>query len=442
MALSRILYYNFKLNRNIHKDRDYIEKLREKKFRKLLKYSFRHSEFYRKYYQQHGIHPGDLDTIKINALPVIDKHIMMANFDELLIPPEITRAKVENFLESSPEPSKSLYNKYRVLHTSGTTGEIGYFIYNQAEWDFIKAISLRIFPHFKIKPHSYVYIGAVDGHYAGISLFLSPVNSLEGFIYKDYLVLDINTPLKNYIGALNKLDPDVITGYPTGIGMLADMQEAGKLYIKPETVIYGGEPLSYELEKRIKEIWGCEIINYYAASESLILGVERKDIDGFYLFDDVNYIEFRDDHILLTNLYNYTQPLIRYKMDDILIRKEKGGTWPFTKIERVIGRQEEVIWLKNDSGNIDFIHPIVIVELYVKGLEKYQFIQTGDDSFTFKSVISPQFDENEVVQKIDARLHEILKKKKMLNVDYHIIVVKDIPPDPESGKFNLIRKRK
>lgn len=440
MALSRILYYNFKLNRNVHRDRRAILRQREIKFRRLLKYAFHHSDFYREYYSDHGIYSKTLENIDINNLPVIDKKVMMDHFDDLVVPGELTKERVEDFLESFPAPDTALYNKYRVIHTSGTTGEVGYFLYNRREWDFIKAIALRIFPHFGLKPKSYVFIGAVDGHYAGVCLFLSPLHSPEAFVYRDYLVLDINYPLEQYTDALNRLNPDVITGYPTGIRMLAELQKYGKLFVSPQAVVCGGEPITPETEEIIYEVWECELINYYAASESLILGVERKDLKGFYLFDDVNYIEFRDDHMLLTNLYNYTQPLIRYRMNDILVPRGEGGIWPFTKIKHIIGRQEELLWFINQRGDFDFIHPIVIVEFYVRGLEKYQIIRTGNTSFIFKAVISQQFRRDEVIKKIDGRLREILKKKEMLNLDYRIEVVSDIANDPKTGKYNLIRE--
>jgi len=440
MALPRILYYNYKLNRNVHKERHTILKQREKRLRRLLKHAFHHSDFYGKYYADHGISSADLEHMDINHFPVIDKKLMMDHFDEFVVPGELTRDRVEDFLESYPAPDTALNNKYRVIHTSGTSGEVGYFLYNNREWDFIKAISLRIFPHFGLKSKNYIFIGAADGHYAGVSLFLSPLHSPEAFVYREYLVLDINYPVDQYIDKVNRVNPDVVTGYSTGIGMLAELQKSGKLSVSPKAVVCGGEPITPETKELIHDTWECELINYYAASESLIMGVERMDLEGFYLFDDVNYIEFRDDHILLTNLYNYTQPLIRYRMNDVLVPEGEGGIWPFTRIKHVIGRQEELLWFVNQNGKFDFIHPIVIVEFYVRGLEKYQVIKKGNTSFTFKAVISQQFDKDQVVKKIDKRLREILQKKKMLNVDYRVEVVSDIPRDMKTGKYNLIRE--
>ena len=49
MALPRILYYNFKLNRNVNKERHTILKQREKSLRRLLKHAFHHSDFYGKF---------------------------------------------------------------------------------------------------------------------------------------------------------------------------------------------------------------------------------------------------------------------------------------------------------------------------------------------------------------------------------------------------------
>lgn len=439
MSLSRILYYNVRLNRNLNKDRASILKQRDAAFRKILRYAFRHSDFYRTYYADHGIELEDLEDIDPAQVPSVDKETVMDHFDDLVVPGELTRARVEGFLESSPAPETTLDGAYHVLHTSGTTGSIGYFVYGRREWDFVKAVSLRIFPRFGLKPKSYVYVGVADGHYAGVSLFLSPLQSPEGFFYRDYVVVDMSYPLERYLDVLNSVDPDVITGYPSGVGMLADLQKSGKLALSPRVVVTGGEPILRGTEELIRGTWGCDLINYYAASESLTLGVERADVDGFYLFDDVNYIEFRDDHILLTNLYNYTQPLIRYRLNDVLVPAGPGDLWPFTRIERVIGRQEELLWFLNERGVFDFIHPIAIVEFYVKGLEKYQVIQTGNASFTFRAVVSSQFSREHVVAKIDERWREILQKKEMANLRYRIEVVGDIASDPETGKYRLIR---
>ena len=57
----------------------------------------------------------------------------------------------------------------------------------------------------------------------------------------------------------------------------------------------------------------CIRDSIYGASESLALGVETSHAEGMYLFDDLNYIEVENGAMYLTSLYNYVQPLIRYR---------------------------------------------------------------------------------------------------------------------------------
>jgi len=415
--------------------------LRENMFRRLLKYAFHHSPFYRQYYFDHGIKPEDLNNLAISDLPAVDKKIIKDNFNEVVVPGGLTKERVEDFLEKYPSPEAALDNKYRVIHSSGSTGEVGYYLYGPREWDFVKAITLRTFPHFSLKPKKYVFVGATDGHYAGVSLFKSPVNTTEEFFYRDNIVLDINDPLEKYADELNRINPDVITGYPNGIALLAKFQKEGKLSVDPKIVVCGGEPTTPQAAEMIKNTWNCELINNYATSESLVVGVGRPGLKGFYLFDDANYIEFMNDHILLTNLYNYTQPLIRYRLNDVLVPEGEGGVWPFTRIKNIIGRQEELLWFPNQAGEFDFIHPIVIAEIYVRGVDKYQVVKTGRSSFIFKAVINSQFNRQEVVKKIEERLGEILQKKEMANVEYRVEPVNDLEKDPKSGKFKLITQK-
>lgn len=440
MALPRILYYKFLLDRNLKKTRRQILKLRERKFRRLLPYVYNNSKFYREYYSGYGIKEKDLQEIEIDELPVIDKKMMMDNFNDLVTVDDISRTRIEAFLQDSSGPATELADKYRIIHTSGSSGVIGYFIYGPREWDFIKAISLRIFPNFGLRKKRYAFIGAADGHYAGISLFLSPLNSLEEWFYDDYLVMDINQPLEKYAKRLTELKPHNLTGYPSALRMLAEMQSEGEINIKPQRIVCGGEPLVAADREYIEKTWGINPVNYYAASESLMLGVDSSgEGDGLYLFDDANYIEIEEDKYYLTNLYNYTQPLIRYEMNDLLLpARRENEDWPFTRIEEVGGRREETLWFKDNEGRWEFIHPIVIVELYVRGLKQYQIVQHDAESFIFRAVIKQGASRDRVVADIESRLDDILGQKNLDNVSYRVETVPRIDSNSESGKFKLI----
>ena len=90
--------------------------------------------------------------------------------------------------------------------------------------------------------------------------------------------------------------------------------------------------------------------------------------------EDNMIFEFNSSGTAITNLYNYTMPLIRYQMSDQLVPiSDITKTLPFTKVQEVVGRNENVPLFINDNGVEDFISPIILVELYVKHLKQFQF---------------------------------------------------------------------
>ena len=87
-----------------------------------------------------------------------------------------------------------------------------------------------------------------------------------------------------------------------------------------------------------------------------------------------------------------------------------------------------------------FIHPIIFVELYIRGLNKYQVIQTGETSFVFKAVIKKGSKNEDVMVKIKEELTKILQSKNLQNVNFRIKKVKNIEGAGTAGKFKLIKK--
>ncbi len=72
-------------------------------------------------------------------------------------------------------------------------------------------------------------------------------------------------------------------------------------------------------------------------------------------------------HAILTNLYNYVLPLIRYRMEDVLCmdRNPVNKKLPFEVIDGIEGRTEDFLQFNTGGTNIA-IHPIVFVEFHVQ----------------------------------------------------------------------------
>ena len=81
-----------------------VQELSRQRFTSLLENTYHNSTFYRDLYSSHGISPKDLKDIIPTDLPIIDKAMVMDNFDSLITDPSITRKSVEQFLNKDKNP--------------------------------------------------------------------------------------------------------------------------------------------------------------------------------------------------------------------------------------------------------------------------------------------------------------------------------------------------
>ena len=61
------------LRNNQKKSRDEILKLQDKKFRKILKFVYKKSSFYKNLYESKNINEKDLNEINIEDLPIVER---------------------------------------------------------------------------------------------------------------------------------------------------------------------------------------------------------------------------------------------------------------------------------------------------------------------------------------------------------------------------------
>jgi phenylacetate-CoA ligase len=448
MSIFGLLYKMHHMKKSERLSAQEIKLLREKRLGDLLNHVLAKSKFYRRYYQEHGITIDKVDKVTLRDIPLTDKKIMMEHYDDLVCDPTLKREDLEKFISDPCNRGKKYRNSYQVIHTSGSSGAIGLFVYGANDWDWLRALTVTRVSKTEVnlfRKTRLAFIGATDGHYAGISLTKDAPRLLF-----DFLPLSVNSPLLEINQKINEFQPDALSGYASGVHLLAEEQISGKVNIRPKRVMCSADPLTSKMRQTIKQAFGIEPINFYGASESIGLAAECDTHGGFHLFDDWHCFEIVDENLeyvepgkpgrlLLTNLYNYTQPLIRYQLQDEIILEEKPCECgcPFPLIKNIAGRQEEFLWFEKPDGTKEYIHPIVIVEFFVPGLEKLQVIQTGENQLSMKVIIHGS--GKEVLSAIDGRMKEILKGKKLEEVvSFDVEVVKKIENDPKTGKFKLI----
>ncbi len=359
----KFLYNFLKLESNAKKSPQAIKNIQEKKLRRLLLYTYNHSKYYKELYDKAGISKKDLKTIPINKLPSINKKTFMKNFDNILTTDEITQQTLRKFDTQQTLKNDILKKKYHIIHSSGSTGKPCYFVYDKKSWDIIllgiirgalwgmskKEICRLLKKHPKI-----LYVAATDGRYAGAMSICDGVKNIKA----SFESIDINSSLANWIKKINTYHPDILIGYPSALKIIGESKNRGEININLTRVISCGEPLGNNLREFLENTFNTSVINFYGSSESIAMGVEINNHDGMYLFDDLNYIEIEQNEIYLTNLYNYTQPIIRYKLTDNLTINRL--TTSFTNVSSIVGRNEDILWFQNKNGTYEFLHPLAI----------------------------------------------------------------------------------
>mgnify|MGYP002549728639 CR=1 FL=1 len=443
----KLLCELYRLKQNTKKTREQIAALQEEKLRSLLRFSYQHSAFYRKTFEKNGITAENIDTCPLSAFPTMDKKTLLEHFDELVTVPDLKQEELRRFDAEEKADRRPYKDKYHIVHSSGSTGKPGYFVYDEAAWNsmllgIIRAalwhMSMPQILKLLVKGPRIVYIAATDGRYGGA---MAVGDGIDG-VHAKQLYLDIKTPLTEWISQIREFKPNMIIGYPSAIKILGELVERGEIRLNIFRVISCGEALGASLRHYLVQTFQAEVINFYGASESLALGVEENPTDGMILFDDMNVIEVEDGNMYLTSLYNLAQPLIRYRLSDSLTLKEPDASsrCPFTSAMGLLGRNEDILWFEDGNGHREFLHPLAVEGICIEGLRDYQFRQISPDAFEMLAEITKTASKDAIRAEILTQMKGILMEKNLCYVQFYVKFVNEILPNTQTGKKNLIIK--
>jgi phenylacetate-CoA ligase len=405
------------------------------RFRQRLAWTVARSPHYADVCRERRIDPR---AARLEDLPVLTKHELVADFDRICTRPEVRKAGVHAFLGGSRDPQDLFLGRYHVVHSSGTSGEVCIVVYNRREWMHATANFTRV-----ARPgiaRRLAFVGAANGHFAAVALATAPASRVTGLFYRRR-AFHVNLPTPEILRGIEAFDPKVLVGYAGALRMLAEARARGEVKLRPQVVVSSGEVLLPQDRALLRETFGVPVRNLYASTEHLYMATDLpgKRGEGMYLLEDDLIFELREDCTIVTNLLNMTVPLFRYRMDDVLRpAAQQGLMGPYRIVETLVGRREHAPEFVNARGERDSIHPIVLVEFYVKGVAAFQFRLTGEDSFRFLWQMEEGVSAGEVEREIAARLRVLLSEKGMENVRFGIERVPTLPPDPETGKFRLI----
>jgi phenylacetate-CoA ligase len=356
------------------------------RLRALLRHVLQRSPYYR---EALG---ADAADGPLASLPTLPKSLLWGQFDGIVTDPRLRRSDLEAFLAEA-DAGASYLDRYRVFTTGGTTGEPGIFVYSPAEFAHWIAVSLAALARVGVTPATrFVAIGAPSPIHITRQLFAAFQAGRA-----DVPSLSVSTPLEEIVVSLNAYRPEAMLAYAGFLGVLADEQLNGRLDIRPRLVIGTSEVLTDDVVCRVEEAWDTRPINAYAATEAPPIATGSLDDVGMHVWENSAIVEVVDEagrhvapgepgsKVLLTNLVNLTQPLIRYELSDSAVLEEEPDPSgrPWLRIARVDGRSDDILALPARGGGEVRVHPHRLRAPFgrIQAVRLYQVVHRPDGLF-------------------------------------------------------------
>lgn len=300
---------------------------RERRLRELLVWAAERSPFWAARLAGHEL--ATFREADLASLPVLTRAEMMDEFDRLVTVPGLTLARVTDHVDRLQD-DQYLDGVYRAIRTSGAaTGDEAVHVYG---WDAFVTFVMQgsRWTGRRGEPSDAVLaqiFSCSPKHESGIFHAFSTFESGGPISH----CFSGAMPLTQLVARLNAADPkvEVLQGWPSVIRLLANEALAGRLTIAPTWVSVAGEVCTPPVREAVRTAWGIELSEFWGCSEGTYAfpcGIG----EGMHIADDLVILEPVDaqgnavpagqpaDRVLLTNLYNLDQPLIRYDIADAM----------------------------------------------------------------------------------------------------------------------------
>ena len=434
-----------------------IARLQRERLDRLVRHARTASPYYRSLYQ--GLPTRVTDP---RVLPPVAKRDLMAHFDEWVTDPDLTLAGLNrDFLSDLSLVGRPYLGRYHVFTTSGTTGEPAVVVHDRESWHVLHIVARlrarralrawRLMPDFARRGVRSAVLFATGGHYGGVVLAES-VRRRSPFLARRVRVLSVLRPVEDLVAELNEYQPTLLSAYPSALALLAEEQIAGRLRISPLQAITAGEAMTDEYRREIDTAFeGLRVVQGYAASEAPGLAI-MCDEGSFHVNTDWYLFEPVDERyqpvpagttshtVLVTNLANLVQPLIRYDLGDRVEVATApcpcGSVLPAVKVE---GRTNDVLTFETSEGRAVRILPLALATVVEEtpGVHRFQAIGAGPRNLTVRLEAQEGADPDEVWNAVEERVTAFLAVHGAAGVA--VERAHEAPTvDARSGKFRQV----
>lgn len=427
-------------------------KCKDLKLRQMVSWAKENSPYYAAHYK------NITNNYTLSDLPPVNKTDLMIHWDDWITDKTLHLSQIYEFMSDLDNIGRKYKGKYMVFTTSGSTGSPLVALSDNTTNSVMGAINAtRSFARkkdmsaFIKRGGKSIGVFATGGFYLGNSSVRARLLMMP-WKKRQIAVTSALLPINKIVEELNSFQPAMLGGYPSNLELLIEEQKNGRLNIKPVIIMTGGEYLSDALRKQLSEAFHCYVQTSYSCTEGGTIACECTE-HHFHINDDWIIVEPVDtnnqpvpngvqaDKILISNLFNFTQPFIRYEVTDRVVMHDEhckcGNTSPWLTLE---GRMDDVISYTQNNHEVK-LAPLAIYAVLkeVQELRRFQLIAYKDNLAELRLEPIENRTKQEAFIKAQSALRDFFTAHGLNNIT--ITLSNEEPKqDSVSGKFKHIMK--
>lgn len=368
-----------------------VEALQQARLRRLLRRVAERSPFYREKYR--GI---DLRRCRLSDLPPVTKAELAERLDEVVTDRRVTRAALERFMADPANAKTKFLGKYVVCRTSGSQGAPLTVVHNRLSLEVMYALhmtrgrveqaGLREGLRRLFAPARVAGVGLREPFNSTTASWDHAPDAVRAFV----TVLRLRPTDPDAVEQLNRFRPEVLVGYVSFLDLLALQKDRLRLAPQLRQVVSASEVLSDQARAAFRQAFGVPVLNYYSLAECVFLTNGCPTDPGAHVNADWAVLEVVDEQnrpvppgrpghkVLVTNLANDVQPVIRYEVGDrvTMATAPCGCGSRLPRIASIDGRTADYFWVRS-GGTYRQLLSFVFKTAFeaVPGVREWQAIQ-------------------------------------------------------------------
>jgi len=375
-------YKNFRLRQW---DSPEIFKMRQKcTLSALLSHTCQNIQFYSSFQSKNFLKEIEQDPFKaLDSMPILEKEDLNASRERLFV--EMGRGTYPN-------------------SSSGSTGTPTKFMQDKVYQAATLAATTLLFDWAGRPPGApgVKFWGALRDIVNGKSDFKTRLASLLGnrLIFNSFSMT--SAQMQDYVERIEHFKPWVIEGYADSLFEFCKFIQRHdyKMEYSPRGVITSASTLLPHMRTLIEETLKASVFDRYGSRETGNMAAECVEHKGLHVMGETTILEVVDNHglpvgqdkegeILVTNLWNYTMPFIRYRIGDkgtlSSYQCPCGRAYPL--LGQLSGRTAESFRRKDHSIVSQRFFTSLIGLLHNDGtIHKFQVVQTDYDHVVLRLV--------------------------------------------------------